>query len=103
MLLLRAGLLEFLVCYHVVGGAVLFRRLFPRESSWLAFIVPTLAFMALFNFLEHYIAMPNLGWLLPITLGGLLWVMIGSGTTRKGFWLPAYSTEGMWLPGLLFL
>ena len=49
MLLLRAALLEFLVCYHVVGGAVLFRRLFPRESAWLAFIVPTLLVWAGFK------------------------------------------------------
>ena len=75
MLLLRAVLLEILVCFHVVGAAVLFRRLFPRESPWLAFIVPTLFVMSLFNFIEHYIALPNLGWLLPFTLGGLGWAV----------------------------
>ena len=63
MLLLRAVLLELLVCFHVIGGAVLFRRLFPRESPWLAFILPTLVVMCLFNFIEHFIALPNLAWL----------------------------------------
>jgi hypothetical protein len=70
MLLLRAGLLELLVCFHVIGGAVLFRRLFPRESPWLAFIVPILIVMSALNFIEHLIALPNLGWLLPFTLLG---------------------------------
>jgi len=93
MLLLRAVLLEILVCFHVVGAAVLFRRLFPRESPWLAFILPTLFVMSLFNFIEHFIALPNLGWLLPFTLGGLLWAMIR----------PGYSWNELRLPTILFL
>jgi hypothetical protein len=93
MLLLRAGLLELLVCFHVVGAAVLFRRLSPRESPWLAFIVPTLIVMAVLNFIEHFIALPSLGWLLPFTLGGLLWAMAR----------PGYSWEGLRLPSILFL
>lgn len=93
MLLLRAGLLEFLVCFHVIGAAVLFRRLFPRESPWLAFIIPTLMVMTVLNFIEHFIALPNLGWLLPFTLGGLLWALVR----------PGYSWEGLRLPSILFL
>jgi hypothetical protein len=93
MLLLRAALLEFLVCFHVIGAAVLFRRLFPRESPWLAFILPTLAVMAVFNFLEHFIALPELGWLLPFSIGGLLWSLAR----------PGYSWEGLRLPTFLFL
>ena len=93
MLLLRAGLLELLVCFHVIGAAVLFRRLFPRESPWLAFIVPILIVMSVLNFIEHFIALPNLGWLLPFTLGGLFWAMVR----------PGYSWEGLRLPGILFL
>jgi hypothetical protein len=93
MLLLRAGLLELLVCFHVIGGAVLFRRLFPRESPWLAFILPTLIVMSALNFIEHFIALPNLGWLLPFTLVGLSWAMVR----------PGYSWEGLRLPGILFL
>jgi len=34
MLLLRALLLWSLVSLHVVGGAAVFRRLFPSESPW---------------------------------------------------------------------
>ena len=93
MLLLRAVLLEFLVCFHIVGAAVLFRRLFPRESSWLAVILPTLAVMFAFNFIEHFIALPQLGWLLPITIGGLLWSMVR----------PGYSWEGLKFPIIIFL
>lgn len=93
MLLLRAGLLELLVGFHVIGAAVLFRRLFPRESPWLAFILPTLIVMAAFNFLEHFIAMPNLAWLLPFTLGGLFFAMVR----------PGYSWDGLRLPTVLFI
>src|SRR5476649_1036661 len=93
MLLLRAALLELLVCFHVLGGAVLFRRLFPRESPWLAFILPTLIVMTVLNFIEHFIALPNLGWLLPFTLGGLFLAMVR----------PGYSWEGLRLPSILFV
>src|ERR1700728_3926946 len=93
MFLLRAGLLELLVCFHVIGGAVLFRRLFPRESPWLAFIVPILIVMNALNFIEHFVALPNLGWLLPLTLAGLFWAMAR----------PGYSWEGLRLPGVLFV
>lgn len=93
MLLLRAVLLEILVCFHVIGAAVLFRRLFPRESVWLAFILPTLFVMSLFNFIEHYIALPDLGWLLPFSVAGLLWAIVR----------PGYSWDELRLPTILFL
>jgi uncharacterized membrane protein len=93
MLLLRAGLLELLVCFHVIGAAVLFRRIFPRESPWLAFIVPILIVTAAFNFIEHFLALPNLGWLLPGTFFGLAWSMAR----------PGYSWEGLRLPAILFV
>jgi hypothetical protein len=93
MLLLRAGLLELLVCFHVIGGAVVFRRLFPRESPWLAFIVPIFIVMSACNFIEHFVALASPGWLLPFTLLGLLWA-IGR---------PGYSWEGLLLPCILFL
>ena len=93
MSLLRAVLLELLVCFHVIGGAVVFRRLFPRESPWLAFIVPILIVMSACNFIEHYIAMPELGWLLPFTLAGLLWAIA----------TPGYTWEGLRLPAILFV
>jgi hypothetical protein len=93
MLILRAVFLEFLLCFHVIGAAVLFRRLFPRESPWICFIVPPLALVTVLNFLEHYIPLTNLGWLLPVTLGGLFWAMIK----------PGYSWEGLRLPAVLFV
>ena len=93
MLLLRAAFLEFLLCFHVIGAAVLFRRLFPKESAWTCFLAPTVALLMVLNFLEHFVALPNLGWLLPLTLGGLLYGMIR----------PGYSWEGLRLPAILFV
>jgi hypothetical protein len=92
MLIIRVAFLELLVCFHLIGAAVLFRRFFPRESPWLGFILPTLILLTGLNFIEHFIALPNLGWLLPLTFGGLVWVMV----QRDNSW------EGMWLPSLLF-
>ncbi len=89
MTLLRDALLEFLVCLHVIGAAVLFRRLFPRDSPWLAFFVPTLGVMFVLNFVEHFVALPSLGWLLPITLGGLLLVMLRAGALWDGLRFPS--------------
>jgi uncharacterized membrane protein len=109
MLLLRAALLEFLVCYHVVGAAVLFRRLFPRESPWLAFILPTLMVMFVFNFIEHCVALPELVWLLPVTVAGLGWAMLEPGPLRAPWGAPITTTrrsdalEGMALPTWVFL
>jgi len=93
MSLLRVVFLEFLLCFHVIGAAVLFRRLFPRESPWFGFVVPILIFLSIFNFIEHFIALPNLGWLLPFTLGGLMWAMFK----------PGYSWDGLKFPTILFI
>jgi hypothetical protein len=88
MLLLRAVLLELLVCVHVVGGAVLFRRLFPRESPWFGYFVPTLLVMAVCNFVEHFVPLTELGWLLPFTVLGLGYVMARGGVAWQGLGLP---------------
>jgi hypothetical protein len=93
MLILRAGFLELLLCFHVIGAAVLFRRLFPRESPWMGFVVPILALLSGLNFLEHFIALPNLGWLLPFSVSGLFWAMVR----------PGYSWDGLRFPTFLFL
>ena len=93
MLILRAFFLEFLLCFHVIGAAVLFRRLYPRESPWISFIVPPLALVTVLNFLEHYMPMLNFGWLLPFTLAGLFYAMIK----------PGCSWEGLRLPSILFV
>jgi hypothetical protein len=93
MLLLRAAFMEWLMIVHVIGAAVLFRRFFPRESPWLGFLVPILALLSVLNFIEHYVALPNLGWLLPVTLGGSLWTIFK----------PGYSWDGLRFPGILFV
>ena len=93
MLILRAAFLELLICVHVIGGAVLFRRLFPRESPWLWFVVPIVSVVSVFNFIEHYVALPNLGWLLPFTLGGMIW----------NFARPGYTWDGLRFPTVLFV
>lgn len=93
MLLLRTVFLAFLLCLHVIGAAVLFRRFFPRESPWLGFVVPIVAVVAALNFFEHFIALPNLGWLLPFTFGGMIWNLIK----------PGYSWEGLRFPSILFV
>jgi hypothetical protein len=93
MLLLRAVFLDLLLSFHVIGAAVLFRRFFPRENPWLAFLVPTLGLVMALNFVEHFVALPTLGWLLPLTLGGLLWAILS----------PGYSWEGLRFPSVLFV
>jgi hypothetical protein len=93
MLILRVVFLEFLVCLHFIGAAVLFRRFFPNESPWFGFIMPILVLLTGLNFIEHYIALSNLGWLLPLTLGGMIWTLVK----------PGYSWTGLVLPSILFV
>lgn len=75
MLLLRAIILWSILSVHVVGGAVMFRRLFPRESVWFGFVVPPLVLISILNFVERMVAMPSLLWLLPFTTLGCLWAL----------------------------
>ena len=89
MLILRVFFLGFLVCAHVIGAAVLFRRLCPRESPWLGFVVPILGLLATLNFIEHFVALPNFGWLLPITLGGSIWAIVKPGLAGDGLRFPS--------------
>ncbi|MCE0522783.1 MAG: DUF2298 domain-containing protein [Methylacidiphilales bacterium] len=89
MLLLRALILWSLISLHVVGGAAIFGRLFPRESRWFGFIVPGLALVLVLNFIEHIVALPTLLWLLPFTTLGSLWALLYPGWDRKGLLLPA--------------
>jgi hypothetical protein len=88
MLILRVLLVWTMVSVHVVGGAALFRRLFPRESPWFGFIVPALALVVGLNFIEHGIAIPTLQWLLPITFGVCLWQMVSRKTSWSLLWFP---------------
>lgn len=88
MRLLLVCFLWFLVSLHVVGAAVWFRRRFPQESPWFGFIFPSLAFVCVFNFVEHCIGLPTLLYLLPVT--GLIcaWGLFLPGTNWKGLRLP---------------
>src|ERR1700682_5917602 len=89
MLLIRALLLWSIISLHIVGGAAVFRRLFPRESPWFGFIVPGLTLVLVMNFVEHLIALPSLLWLLPFTTVGLIWAITRPQTDWKGLRLPA--------------
>jgi hypothetical protein len=88
MFLLRICLLWGLVSIHVIGGAVLFRRLFPRESPWFGFIVPGLALVVALNFIEHGVGLPTLRWMLPFTFLGSLWLIVSPKTRWRFLRLP---------------
>ena len=79
MLLLRALLLWSVVSVHVVGGAVLFRRLFGRDYDWYGFFVPMLALCLGLNFIEYFVPVPTLLWLLPFTTIGSLLLLVRPG------------------------
>lgn len=55
----------------------------------MAFIVPALLVATVLNFIEHFIALPNVGWVLPFSVGGFLWVMARAGREWEGLRLPA--------------
>ena len=95
MLFIRVAFLAVLICLHVIGGAVLFRKFFPRESPWWGFFLPTLALVTLLNFIEHVVALPSLVWLLPFSTGGLIWVMAHPGSSWKGLQLPSILFTGI--------
>jgi hypothetical protein len=88
MLPIRVALLALLVCLHVTGGVVLFRRWFPRESPWWGLFLPALTLVALLNFLEHGFALTRLYWLLPLSSAGLVWVLGRTGRSWRAVRLP---------------
>ncbi|HEX4141830.1 MAG TPA: DUF2298 domain-containing protein [Candidatus Methylacidiphilales bacterium] len=88
MLLIRVVILAALVGLHVIGGAVLFRKLFPRESPWWGFFAPTLALLFALDFIEHGLALPHLFWVLPVSTCALLWLVATSGRTAKVLLIP---------------
>jgi len=88
LFIIRFCLLWSVVSLHMVGGAVLFRRLFPRESPWFGFFVPELLLVLLMNFIEHQVAIPTLKFLLPVTTVGSLWLMVSPKTRWRGLVLP---------------
>jgi hypothetical protein len=88
MLILQVLLLWLIVSALMIGGAMLFHRYYPEDSPWLGFIIPPLAFVALFNFIEHLIPLPSLLILLPILLGGTLWMAVGGNYFKPALILP---------------
>jgi hypothetical protein len=88
VLLLRAFLLWALLSLHVVGGAAVFRRFFPRESPWYGFILPGLALVLVLNFIEHLVAVPTLLWLLPFSTAGCIWALLYPRLEWRGLRLP---------------
>ena len=89
MLLLRAIVLGCLIAMHVLGGMVLFRRLFPRESVWFGFIVPPLVLIAVLNFVEHAMALGSLVWMLPFTTAVSIWGLVQGWKWWRHVRLPA--------------
>jgi hypothetical protein len=73
----------------MVGAALAFHRFFPQESAWYGFIVPPLGLVILLNFIEHFIALPNLLILWPAFGGLLLWLVVTSKVSHREVLLPA--------------
>ena len=90
---LQLLILWVIVSTVMVGGAILFHRFFPDESPWFGFVIPALALVLLCNFIEHFLALPGFLILLPVVLGGTLWMIVG-----KGWFQPALT-----FPTLVFL
>jgi hypothetical protein len=93
MLFLYDAFLWLLVAFHVVGGATLFRRIWPEESPWLGFLLPALAVVLGLNFIEHFVALPVLLPVLPVTIAVC---------ARSIFW-PGCKWEDLRLPTGIFL
>jgi hypothetical protein len=93
MLILQALFLWLIVSTLMLGGAMLFHRLFPEESPWFGFIVPALALVVLLNFIEHLVALPSLLVLLPLLLGATVWMAVSG----------KYFKEPLILPSAVFL
>ena len=77
----------------MIGGAFAFRCFFPRESPWFGFIIPPLALVVLLNFIEHFVALPNLLVLSPVLVGLIVWLIAK----------PGYSKRELLLPSVVFL
>ena len=92
MFVLKIIMLWGLVAVHIVGAAFLFRRVFPRESVWLAFVVPELLVVLVCNFIEHQFALTHLALLLPLTTAA---------SVASIFW-PKRPWRVMRLPTLIF-
>jgi len=76
------------ISLHVVGAAFLFHRFFPRESRWLAFVVPEMVFLLLCNCGEHYVPLTGLHYLLPLTTITSILLVLGAKPTWRVMRLP---------------
>ncbi len=85
---LQALILWFFVSSLVVGGALVFHRLYPRESPWFGFFLPSLALVVLVNFIEHFVALPSLLVLWPVLAGLVVWLARPAELWKKEFLLP---------------
>ena len=72
-----------------VGCALVFRRFFTEESPWLGFLVPPIGLVLALNFVEHFVALPDLLPLLPILLVSIGWLARGAGYSRRELLLPS--------------
>jgi hypothetical protein len=88
MLILQALFLWLIVSALMIGGAMIYHRRFPDESPWFGFIVPPLAFVILINFIEHLVALPVLLYLLPLFLGGAVWMLVSGKYLKQPLILP---------------
>jgi len=89
MLILRALMLWAVLSLNVVGAAFVFRRFFPGESRWLAFAVPEMVVLLLSNCIEHYIPLTGLGYLLPLTTIGSIYLIAVTWRLQKALRLPS--------------
>lgn len=88
MLFLEDLALWLLLAFHVIGGATIFRRLWPLDAPWLGFVVPAFLLVMLLNFAEHVIALPMLTWLLPFTMTACGFSILRAGLDWAGLRLP---------------
>ena len=89
MLILQALFLWLIVSTLMIGGAMIFHRLFPEESPWFGLIVPPLALVVLLNFIEHLVALPTLLILLPLFLGATVWMTVSGRYFKQPVILPS--------------
>ncbi len=89
MLILQALFLWLIVSTLIIGGAMLFHRLFPEESPWFGFVIPPLAVVVLLNFIEHLVALPVLLYLLPLFLVATVWMLVSGKYFRQPLILPS--------------
>ncbi len=87
--MLQALILWLFISGLTVGGALAFHRLFPLESPWFGFFVPALALVVLMNFLEHFVALPNLLLLFPVLVALVGWFLLRPGLSYRPVVLPA--------------